>query len=160
MKTINTIYGDVKINPHFNGSEQGGYYVYDSFDQFLGDCPNAQYIDDDSIDEHLSDISDMITDAIDEGLISIPDSDKSKVWVLNVLESYAGFPPTAKATVYCSREKVIEAKNDAIHSIIDTFVKNGDKYEHELLDEECISEIRSCDGGAYACVTYAEKEIH
>ena len=80
-----------------------------------------------------------------------------KVWVLNILENYGGFSPTAKASVYKEEQSVLTAKNDLVHEKLDEFAKNGVKYE--LMDESGITELRSVEGDIYICITYRETEV-
>ena len=160
-KIINTLYGDVTIKTYEVGGNYDicGYDVHDICGNYLGYVNNIPWFDEDSVDEHYYDVVELITDAIDNDILSMPSQpNKDKgIWVLNVLESYGGLPPTAKASLYSEEKDVLSAKDDAVHEKLDEFAENGIKYE--LMDEEGITELRSVQGGIYVCITYSEKEI-
>ena len=154
-KIISTLYGDVTINTF----EMVGYDVHDICGNYLGYVNYIPWFDEDSVDEHYNEIAELITDAIDNDILSMPNQpNKDKgIWVLNVLESYGGLPPTAKASLYSEEKDVLSAKDNVVHEKLDEFAENGIKYE--LMDEEGITELRSVQGDIYVCVTYAEKEV-
>jgi hypothetical protein len=160
-KIINTLYGDVTIKTFEMGGNYGniGYDVHDICGNYLGYVNHIPWFDEDSVDEHYNEIAELITDAIDNDILSMPSQpNKDKgIWVLNVLESYGGFPPTAKASLYSEEKDVLSAKDDAVHEKLDEFAENGIKYE--LMDEEGITELRSVQGDIYVCITYSEKEV-
>lgn len=164
-KIINTLYGDVTIRNYNNGLEGGtfiddGWSVYDPYDgRYLGDI-KLPWFDEASIDEHLYDITALITDALDNDVLflpCVPDKEGKGIWVLNVLESYGVLPPTAKANLYSEEKDVLSAKDDVVHEKLDEFAKNNVKYE--LMDERGITELRSVEGDIYICITYCEKEV-
>ena len=154
-KIISTLYGDVTIKTF----EMVGYDVHDICGNYLGYVNYIPWFDEDSVDEHYNEIAELITDAIDNDILSMPNQpNKDKgIWVLNVLESYGGLPPTAKASLYSEEKDVLSAKDNVVHEKLDEFAENGIKYE--LMDEEGITELRSVKGGIYVCITYAEKEV-
>lgn len=154
-KIINTLYGDVTIKTF----EMVGYDVHDICGNYLGYVNYIPWFDEDSVDEHYNEIAELITDAIDNDILSMPNQpNKDKgIWVLNVLESYGDLPPTAKASLYSEEKDVLSAKDNVVHEKLDEFAENGIKYE--LMDEEGITELRSVQGDIYVCVTYAEKEV-
>ena len=156
-KIINTLYGNMAIKPTFDNR---GFIVYDSCDNYLGELHTMPYHTEESLDEHYNEVAELITDAIDQGILSMPSEPKKDkgIWVLNVLESYGGLPPTAKASLYSEEKDVLSAKDDAVHEKLDEFAKNG--IEYELMDEEGITELRSVQGDIYVCITYAEKEVN
>ena len=154
-KIINTLYGDVTIKTF----EMVGYNVHDICGNYLGYVNYIPWFDEDSVDEHYNEIAELITDAIDNDILSMPNQpNKDKgIWVLNVLESYGGLPPTAKASLYSVEKDVLSAKDNVVHEKLGEFAENGIKYE--LMDEEGITELRSVQGDIYVCITYAEKEV-
>ena len=154
-KIINTLYGDVTIKTF----EMVGYDVHDICGNYLGYVNYIPWFDEDSVDEHYNEIAELITDAIDNDILSMPNQpNKDKgIGVLNVLESYGGLPPTAKASLYSEEKDVLSAKDNVVHEKLDEFAENGIKYE--LMDEEGITELRSVQGDIYVCITYAEKEV-
>lgn len=161
-KVINTLYGDVTIKTYEVDSNYGifGYDVHDICGNYLGYVDNIPWSDEDSVDEHYYDVVELITDAIDNDVLSMPSQpNKDKgIWVLNVLESYGGLPPTAKASLYSEEKDILSAKDDVVHEKLDEFAKHDIKYE--LMDEEGITELRSVQGDIYVCITYAEKEVN
>jgi hypothetical protein len=156
-KIINTLYGNMAIKPTFDNR---GFIVYDSYDNYLGELHTIPYHTEESLDEHYNEVAELITDAIDQGILSMPsEPNKDKgIWVLNVLESYGGLPPTAKASLYSEEKDVLSAKDDVVHEKLDEFAKHDIKYE--LMDEEGITELRSVQGDIYVCITYSEKEVN
>ena len=161
-KIINTLYGDVTIKTYELDGNYGifGYDVHDIYGNYLGYVDNIPWFDEDSVNEHYNEVAELITDAIDNDVLSMPSEPKKDkgIWVLNVLESYGGLPPTAKASLYNEEKDVLSAKDDVVHEKLDEFAKNDIKYE--LMDEEGITELRSVQGDIYVCITYAEKEVN
>lgn len=163
-KIVHTREGDVIIEPFDNGLDENsfadnGYNVYDTAYNYLGKLDIMPYYNEETLKKGLPILTKIIEDDICRGRLSAPIKKYRGVcvWVLNVLESYGGLPPTAKANVYKEKEDVLSAKDDVVHEKLDEFVKNGIK--HELMDEEGITELRSVQGDIYVCITYAEKEI-
>ena len=161
-KIINTLYGDVTIKTYEVDGNYGicGYDVYDICGNYLGYVDNIHWFDEDSVNEHYNEVAELITDAIDNDALIIPNKPKKGkgIWILNVLESYGGLPSTAKASLYSKEKDVLFAKDDVVHEKLDEFAKHDIKYE--LMDEEGITELRSVQGDIYVCITYAEKEVN
>ena len=131
-KIISTLYGDVTIEAYEVDGNYGicGYDVHDICGNYLGYVDNIPWFDEDSVNEHYNDVVELITDAIDNNVLSMPSEPKKDkgIWVLNVLESYGGLPPTAKASLYSEEKDALSAKDDAVHEKLDEFASEISKY--------------------------------
>lgn len=147
---VNTIYGDVTLNPVFDPSIGTFYSLYDESENYLGDL---QYTDigEEPDDYALDVLSDIIEDAIETGSIRIPNikqENDAHVHVITVCELH-GKKPVAYSRLFKTKSDAMEFKQTTVANFLEEEHERGN--HTNVIDSDEICEIT---GTNYMCLTY------